>query len=669
MLQAFTMAISTITGGAPGAEPMRVEAPPVVLRIEGPPMDQSDSEGEEVAEVVREVKKKRPLPQARVPRPQPIPTMEEVKAAMEALFPVCNVEASPMFNQGAVQARRVGDPADAACGCLGSCEHAVCMNYRTRVVCGTGNCPHRARSERCANRIIWRGGVKIEHTGHPWLGFAIVAVEYIGPGPLFAYTGKLVTSARGAYCFGIRGSHLLIDAEDVGTVARWANHSCDPNAEAVPWGTYDGSACLVIEASTYIEPGSQITLDYEGQYMRTYFPNRCMCAELLCRDYGVGPFGVDQSLDQTVTWGALRSDVKTYAPVAEIWRRSAPLFREAMTAFFKCGFLPGLQGLVPPTVTGRMLAAEYLQMAKRVVAVMRGELEVVKARERVRSNGLDAIIEAATDQLQAVQYRLEERSGDITLVSERPVTVEDLEHLVLNVISGTEIAYLHGWIKPVRDLVAMIKADVAWAVGLGRDPRFKAIQVMVNSMIEEGYVEDAIPLIAEESGEPVSFSMECERCVRADEEEFAAALDARSLTPDDLIGIMHNLVACFWKVRYSEWPFITFSPDEWRFQKEKLAVVDAMVHPQYTKLRTLVERTTGLRAGLGVEAAAHVEGIIQLEEVFFRSVSGAVRECAGWRDNEDIADELAGRPSRITQYGVAFGSELEVPGHDQQDHV
>jgi hypothetical protein len=340
-----------------------------------------------------------------------------------------------------------------------------------------------------------------------------------------------------------------------------------------------------------------------------------------------------------------------------------------MTAFFKCGFLPGLQGLVPPTVTGRMLAAEYLQMAKRVVAVMRGELEVVKARERVRSNGLDAIIEAATDQLQAVQYRLEERSGDITLVSERPVTVEDLEHLVLNVISGTEVAYLHGWTKPVRDLVAMIKADVAWAVGLGRDPRFKAIQVMVNSMIEEGYVEDAIPLIAEETGEPVSFSMECERCVRADEEEFAAALDARSLTPDDLIGIMHNLVACFWKVRYSEWPFITFSPDEWRFQKEKLAVVDAMVHPQYTKLRTLVERTTGLRAGLGVEAAAHVEGIIQLEEVFFRSVSGAVRECAGWRDNEDIADELAGRPSRITQYGVAFGSELEVPGHDQQDHV
>ena len=68
----------------------------------------------------------------------------------------------------------------------------------------------------------------------------------------------------------------VIDAAFRGNVARWINHSCDPNCEAVE---EDGR--IFIESLRDIAPGEELTLDYGV----TYHPDtkRCLCGAPTCR--------------------------------------------------------------------------------------------------------------------------------------------------------------------------------------------------------------------------------------------------------------------------------------------------------------------------------------------------------------------------------------------------
>jgi hypothetical protein len=76
--------------------------------------------------------------------------------------------------------------------------------------------------------------------------------------------------ARGArYMFTIN-SRWSIDGSPRWNLARYINHSCQPNAQPV-----GRKGRIVIVAARRIEPGEEITYDYGQEYLDCFFKNQC----------------------------------------------------------------------------------------------------------------------------------------------------------------------------------------------------------------------------------------------------------------------------------------------------------------------------------------------------------------------------------------------------------
>lgn len=88
-------------------------------------------------------------------------------------------------------------------------------------------------------------------------------VEYLGERVSHAEADRRYESkdARDAHTFlFIVDSRTVIDAGVDGNDARFINHSCNPNCESVI-----ESRCVFIEAIRSIEPGEELTYDYQIQ--------------------------------------------------------------------------------------------------------------------------------------------------------------------------------------------------------------------------------------------------------------------------------------------------------------------------------------------------------------------------------------------------------------------
>src|SRR5258708_30441695 len=98
-------------------------------------------------------------------------------------------------------------------------------------------------------------------------------------GHIVTYRGRRIPTdeaerreARGArYMFTIN-SRWTIDGAPRWNLARYINHSCRPNAQAV--GRNRG---IVIVAARCIAPGEEITYDYGQEYLDLFFKNDCRC--------------------------------------------------------------------------------------------------------------------------------------------------------------------------------------------------------------------------------------------------------------------------------------------------------------------------------------------------------------------------------------------------------
>jgi SET domain-containing protein len=78
-------------------------------------------------------------------------------------------------------------------------------------------------------------------------------------------------------------ARTVIDAAVSGNQARFVNHSCDPNCEAV-----DNGGRIFIEALRNIRPGEELTYDYhlerEGRWRREWVARyACRCGAPSCR--------------------------------------------------------------------------------------------------------------------------------------------------------------------------------------------------------------------------------------------------------------------------------------------------------------------------------------------------------------------------------------------------
>ncbi|GIQ88490.1 hypothetical protein KIPB_010746 [Kipferlia bialata] len=80
------------------------------------------------------------------------------------------------------------------------------------------------------------------------------------------------------------GSGHYIDATKTGNIARFANHSCGPNAETQKWEV--GAENRVgLFALRDIEEGEEIVFDYQFEWIGEEAPPKCMCGADECRGF------------------------------------------------------------------------------------------------------------------------------------------------------------------------------------------------------------------------------------------------------------------------------------------------------------------------------------------------------------------------------------------------
>lgn len=87
--------------------------------------------------------------------------------------------------------------------------------------------------------------------------------------------------------------NLVIDAYRMGSIARFANHSCSPNCEFEKW-TVDGLPRMCMFTLRSIKPGEELTYDYNFKSFNLQSQQICYCESTKCR----GKIGTKQ---QTTT--------------------------------------------------------------------------------------------------------------------------------------------------------------------------------------------------------------------------------------------------------------------------------------------------------------------------------------------------------------------------------
>ena len=96
-------------------------------------------------------------------------------------------------------------------------------------------------------------------------------IEYTG----VMITEKQVEKSRSRYLFDVGGDGAL-DGSPRSNRARYVNHSCRPNCEAVV-----RKKRVFIRAVRNIRAGEEITYDYGREYVKLFFENGCQC--VACR--------------------------------------------------------------------------------------------------------------------------------------------------------------------------------------------------------------------------------------------------------------------------------------------------------------------------------------------------------------------------------------------------
>ena len=88
-------------------------------------------------------------------------------------------------------------------------------------------------------------------------------------------------------------SDEIIDATKYGNMARFINHSCDPNCQTQKW-TVLGEVCVGIYSLKDIKKGEELTFDYQFDTFETTY-SRCFCGTKKCKGFlGIKPINEEQ---------------------------------------------------------------------------------------------------------------------------------------------------------------------------------------------------------------------------------------------------------------------------------------------------------------------------------------------------------------------------------------
>ncbi|EPS42595.1 hypothetical protein H072_3411 [Dactylellina haptotyla CBS 200.50] len=170
-----------------------------------------------------------------------------------------------------------------------------CINAETFVECvdGDSNCGGQCRNQRFQNKEY--GNVSVIQT--EMKGYGLRANVGMEPGTfIYEYIGEVINETqfrkrreqygkediKHFYFMSIKVGEY-IDATKKGCLARFCNHSCNPNCMVEKW-VVGGKLRMGIFAKVKIEAGEELTFDYNVDRYGAD-PQKCFCGEPNCIGY------------------------------------------------------------------------------------------------------------------------------------------------------------------------------------------------------------------------------------------------------------------------------------------------------------------------------------------------------------------------------------------------
>eukprot|EP00936_MAST-01D_sp_MAST-1D-sp1_P000967 g967.t1 len=178
-----------------------------------------------------------------------------------------------------------------------ACDGPDCLNFATCIECTPGDCPC---GEHCCNQRFQRGEralFRVFRTRNK--GWGLKALESIEADRFITeFVGEVIDDEaferRRENCRKTGNEHMFfqrfqageyLDATFKGNIARFINHSCEPNCRMEVW-LVGAERRVGIFANTHVDAGQELTIDYQWVLARAQRSlTRCMCDAPSCRGF------------------------------------------------------------------------------------------------------------------------------------------------------------------------------------------------------------------------------------------------------------------------------------------------------------------------------------------------------------------------------------------------
>merc|ERR1719162_2052064 len=172
-----------------------------------------------------------------------------------------------------------------------TCTDESCVLFACFEECRS-NCP---AGEYCGNKRIQRRQWKqldVFHAEKKGKGLRILEdvkkgdfiTEYVGKAVNKLFLNRLFrryANERKLYIMALTAD-VYLDARQVGGVARYINHSCDPNCTVDRW-MVRGITRAAVVAKKDMKAGTELCFDYKWDRKRGRAPTKCHCGSKFCR--------------------------------------------------------------------------------------------------------------------------------------------------------------------------------------------------------------------------------------------------------------------------------------------------------------------------------------------------------------------------------------------------
>ncbi|PHH65016.1 hypothetical protein CDD82_1704 [Ophiocordyceps australis] len=193
------------------------------------------------------------------------------------------------------QSKCVCKPED---GCGESCQNRIMLYECDATNCNIGkqHCTNRAFADLSARRAKggkYRVGVEVIKTADR--GYGVRSNRSFGPNQIIMeYAGEIITEEecerrmnevyRDNECYYLMSfdQNMIIDAT-TGSIARFVNHSCNPNCRMIKWIVSGQPRMALFAGDKPIMTGDELTYDYNFDPFSAKNVQACLCGEANCR--------------------------------------------------------------------------------------------------------------------------------------------------------------------------------------------------------------------------------------------------------------------------------------------------------------------------------------------------------------------------------------------------